>query len=106
MTSGQLSEVTGTAAPCTARAASEATKTITFALGDIFHSNPLVVGSPSNTRYFADNTATEGKTCAAGDKGYRCFFAKHEKRRKLLVMGSNDGMVPWSTWPRRPPSAR
>lgn len=69
------------------------TKTITYALGDIFHSNPLVVGSPSNTRYFADNLGTEGKTCAAGDKGYRCFFEKHEKRRKLLVMGSNDGMV-------------
>jgi hypothetical protein len=69
------------------------TKTIKFVLGDIFHSNPLVVGSPSNTRYFADNTATEGKTCAAGDKGYRCFFTKHEKRRKILVMGSNDGMV-------------
>ncbi|HKH43146.1 MAG TPA: PilC/PilY family type IV pilus protein [Thermoanaerobaculia bacterium] len=69
------------------------TKTITFALGDIFHSNPLVAGSPSNTRYFAENAGTQGTTCASGDTGYRCFFKKHEKRRKMLLVGSNDGMV-------------
>ncbi|HYU31190.1 MAG TPA: PilC/PilY family type IV pilus protein [Thermoanaerobaculia bacterium] len=69
------------------------TKTITFELGDIFHSNPLVVGSPANTRFYAENAGTKGLTCAAGDTGYRCFFKKHEKRRKMLVVGSNDGMV-------------
>jgi Tfp pilus tip-associated adhesin PilY1 len=69
------------------------TKQITYIMGDIFHSNPLVVGSPSNTRYFADNTGTKGQTCAAGDTGYRCFFEKHEKRRKMLLVGANDGMV-------------
>lgn len=69
------------------------TKTITYILGDIFHSNPLVVGSPSNTRYFAENAGTQGKDCDDDDTGYRCFFEKHEKRRKMLVVGSNDGMV-------------
>jgi hypothetical protein len=69
------------------------TKRINFVLGDIFHSNPLVVGSPSNTRFFAENVGTKGTTCEAGDPGYRCFFKKHEKRRKMLVLSSNDGMV-------------
>jgi hypothetical protein len=69
------------------------TKTITFAMGDIFHSNPLVIGSPANTRYYAENAGTKGATCAAGDTGYRCFYKKHEKRRKMLVVGSNEGMV-------------
>ncbi|HYU31196.1 MAG TPA: PilC/PilY family type IV pilus protein [Thermoanaerobaculia bacterium] len=69
------------------------TKTITFALGDVFHSNPVVVGSPANSRYYTENTGTQGSTCDAGDTGYRCFFRKHEKRRKLLIVGANDGMV-------------
>jgi len=72
---------------------SPVTKDITFALGDIFHSNPLVAGSPSNTRYFAENAGTQGDTCDDADTGYRCFFKKHEKRRKMLLVGSNDGMV-------------
>lgn len=69
------------------------TKTITYVLGDVFHSNPLVVGSPINTRYFAENAGTRGDECDDGDTGYRCFFEKHEKRRKMLVLSSNDGMV-------------
>ena len=69
------------------------TKTINFVLGDIFHSNPLVVGSPINTRYFSENTGTKGDACEDGDTGYRCFFEKHEKRRKMLVLAANDGMV-------------
>src|SRR6185436_6744387 len=36
---------------------------------------------------------TKGDTCANDDPGYRCFFTKHEKRRKMLVLASNDGMV-------------
>ncbi|HYU31195.1 MAG TPA: PilC/PilY family type IV pilus protein [Thermoanaerobaculia bacterium] len=69
------------------------TQTISFVLGDTFHSNPVVVGSPANTRYYTENAGTAGKTCEAGDPGYRCFYKKHEKRRKLLVAGANDGMV-------------
>jgi Tfp pilus tip-associated adhesin PilY1 len=71
----------------------DVTINITYVMGDVFHSNPLVVGSPANTKYFAQNTATDGTTCASGDRGYRCFFEKHDKRRKLLVMGGNDAML-------------
>ncbi|HEX6898785.1 MAG TPA: PilC/PilY family type IV pilus protein [Thermoanaerobaculia bacterium] len=58
------------------------TKTIQYLLGDIFHSNPLVIGSPPNTTYFSSDV-----------NGYRDFFRKHELRRKLLIVGSNDGML-------------
>jgi hypothetical protein len=53
-----------------------------FILGDVFHSNPVVVGSPSNTSFFATNV-----------NGYRDFSNKHQKRRKLLLAGANDGML-------------
>jgi PilC-like protein with beta-propeller domain len=58
------------------------TKTLQYLLGDIFHSNPLVVGSPPNTKYFTDDL-----------HGYRDFFRRHELRRKMLVVGSNDGLL-------------
>ena len=58
------------------------TRTIQYLLGDIFHSNPLVVGSPPNTKYFTDDLHS-----------YRDFFRKHELRRKMLVVGGNDGML-------------
>ncbi|HSG38913.1 MAG TPA: PilC/PilY family type IV pilus protein, partial [Thermoanaerobaculia bacterium] len=58
------------------------TKTLQYVLGDIFHSNPLVIGSPPNTTYFSSDV-----------NGYRDFFRKHELRRKLLIVGSNDGML-------------
>jgi Tfp pilus tip-associated adhesin PilY1 len=58
------------------------TKTIQYLLGDIFHSNPLVVGSPPNTKYFSDDL-----------HGYRDFFRQHELRRKMAIVGSNDGML-------------
>ncbi|HEV8581518.1 MAG TPA: PilC/PilY family type IV pilus protein [Thermoanaerobaculia bacterium] len=58
------------------------TRTIRYLLGDIFHSNPLVVGSPPNTKYFTDDLHE-----------YRDFFRKHELRRKMAIVGSNDGML-------------
>jgi hypothetical protein len=58
------------------------TQTIEYVLGDIFHSNPLIIGGPPNTFYFS-----------ADVPGYRDFFRKHELRRKMLLVGSNDGML-------------
>ncbi|HEX9940464.1 MAG TPA: PilC/PilY family type IV pilus protein, partial [Thermoanaerobaculia bacterium] len=58
------------------------TRTIQYLLGDIFHSNPLVIGSPPNTLY---NTANI--------HDYADFFDKHFFRRKMLLVGSNDGML-------------
>ncbi len=54
----------------------------TYLLGDIFHSNPLVVGSPPNTLYFSSDLF-----------GYRDFYRKHELRRRILLLGANDGML-------------
>jgi hypothetical protein len=56
--------------------------TIRYLLGDIFHSNPLVVGSPPNTQYYTLNL-----------NGYQDYAAKHRLRRKMLIVGANDGMV-------------
>ena len=60
----------------------QTTTTISYILGDIFHSNPIVLGSPPNTQYFANDI-----------NNYRDYFAKHELRRKMLVVGANDGML-------------
>lgn len=60
------------------------TKTINldYVLGDVFHSNPLVVGSPPNTQYYTLNL-----------NNYQDFATKHRLRRKMLVVGANDGML-------------
>lgn len=81
-----------------------ATQSVTFLLGDTFHSTPQVIGTPSNTLYFAQNLyhdrATDPGVCAAddntaiaGDPGYRCFLARHQARQRILVFGSDDGML-------------
>lgn len=71
------------------------TSTITFLLDDIFHSNPLVVSSPSRSRYYNLDLYGTNQTCtgtapAGGNPGYKCFALKHEFRRKMLVVGDND----------------
>ena len=58
------------------------TETVRYLLGDIFHSNPIVIGAPPNTLYYG-----------ADLNGYRDYFDKHELRRKMLLVGSNDGML-------------
>ena len=67
---------------------------ILYVLGDIFHSNPIVVGTPNNVQYFARDVGSDGTDCEAGDDGnpgYRCFLRRHQFRRKVIVVGSNDG---------------
>lgn len=68
--------------------------TVTYVLGDVFHSNPIVIGSPTNTAAFVADTS--GGTCdlsSTSSTGYRCFFRKHQFRRKVLAVGTNDGMM-------------
>jgi hypothetical protein len=65
-----------------------------YVLGDIFHSDPLVIGGPVNAQYFVQDA--EETFDADGDEqgtGYREFFLRHENRRKIIVAGANDGMV-------------
>ena len=51
-------------------------ETIQYVLGDIFHSNPLVIGDPPNAQYFAYEPERLPR-----------FAAKHRLRRKMLLVG-------------------
>jgi type IV pilus assembly protein PilY1 len=50
-------------------------------LGDIFHSNPAVVGAPS--KFFRD----------PGFNGPGGFYEQNKKRTRVTIVGSNDGML-------------
>ncbi len=65
---------------------------ITYIIGDVFHSDPVAVGSPASVGAFAADTNTDPCTLS-GTKSYRCFHKKHQYRRKSVLVGSNDGMV-------------
>lgn len=67
---------------------------IEYILGDIFHSDPLLVGSPANNLYFIGDVGDDqGLACDDGNRGYRCFALEHARRRRVLYAGSNDGML-------------
>lgn len=65
---------------------------IRYVLGDIFHSDPAIVDRPNDFGFFAANLKTRGEDCDT-DPGYQCFALKHPRRRKMLVVGSNDGQL-------------
>jgi hypothetical protein len=72
------------------------TEDITYILGDIFHANPVVVSSPNRFRYFTTDLYGNGSSCTDSttpNRGYRCFFERHRWRRKLLLIGSNEGQL-------------
>jgi len=50
-------------------------------LGDIFHSNSVIVGSPS--QFFED----------AGFSGTGGFYLNNKDRTKVIIVGANDGML-------------
>jgi type IV pilus assembly protein PilY1 len=50
-------------------------------LGDIFHSNPVIVGEPS--RFFIDG----------GFSGVGGFYQANKDRTKVIFVGANDGML-------------
>jgi type IV pilus assembly protein PilY1 len=54
----------------------------TWKLGDLIHSAPQVVASPSD-RYDA----------RFGDRSYQAFLAKYFNRRQVIYAGANDGML-------------
>ncbi|HEU5248878.1 MAG TPA: hypothetical protein VFW15_02730, partial [Thermoanaerobaculia bacterium] len=51
-------------------------------LGDIFHSSPVLVGRPNNFFFFASNL-----------NDYQDFLNTYGKRRRVLYVGSNDGLL-------------
>jgi type IV pilus assembly protein PilY1 len=54
-------------------------------LGDIFHSNAVIVGTPS--RFFIDQCFNR---CPDGSNG---FYQANKDRTKVIVVGANDGML-------------
>ncbi len=71
---------------------------IEYLLGDIFHSDPAVMGNPDAFRYWVADVAGSGTlplqdVCTNSPDGYRCFFAKQQFRRKMLITGSDDGQL-------------
>lgn len=78
------------------------TETVEYVLGDIFHSTPIVIGSPSNPFLFAADARVDpddpseckdDNGAANANTGYRCYARRMALRRKVIVAGSNDGMV-------------
>ncbi len=81
-----------------------------YLLGEIFHSDPVVIGAPENFRYYAADffgdratrslfAAGLGTACAdeggftEDNPGFVCFFERHRLRRKIVLVGSNDGQL-------------
>jgi Neisseria PilC beta-propeller domain len=50
--------------------------------GDIFHSSPLLIAEPENVFFFNANL-----------HNYQDFFNKHQRRRRVLYTGANDGLI-------------
>jgi type IV pilus assembly protein PilY1 len=57
------------------------TESRAWKLGDIFHSNAVIVGEPS--RYFVDE----------GFSGTGGFYQANKDRTKVVIVGANDGML-------------
>jgi len=53
-----------------------------YVLPDIFHSDPLLLGSPDNLLFFFGDV-----------NGYRDFAIDHAFRRRILLFGTNGGML-------------
>ena len=51
-------------------------------LGDIVHSSPVVVGQP-----------TDDYDSVLDDSSYKAFAERYKKRRQMIYVGANDGMV-------------
>jgi len=71
---------------------------ISYLLGDIFHSSPLVIDSPVDNDAFVRDLghSVPPRACEAngsGERGFRCFFVRHQNRRRVLFVGSDDGML-------------
>ena len=67
---------------------------IEYVLGDIFHSDPVIVDRPNDFGFYTSNLyGNPSSTDCTGSVGYRCFAEKHRHRRKMLLVGSNDGQI-------------
>jgi Tfp pilus tip-associated adhesin PilY1 len=76
------------------------TTDITYLLGDIFHSNPVVVDQPADFQYYTSDPYVGRRLCnqdpnpsRAPSVSYKWFADRHICRRKMLFVGSNDGQL-------------
>ncbi len=60
-------------------------------LGDIFHSEPLLLEPPRYFQYLSRNLNPSSPVVAA--KAYSAFASQQSKRRKVIFVGSNDGFL-------------
>ncbi|MBW8876447.1 MAG: hypothetical protein JF614_15880 [Acidobacteria bacterium] len=67
------------------------TLNIRYVLGDIFHADPVLVDRPNDFFGFAADTSQS--TDCKNDSGYRCFSRVQRHRRKLLLVGADDGQL-------------
>ena len=63
-------------------------ETRTLRMGDIFHSNPVVVGAPNP--FFSD-AGFSTALCSSGS--CNSFVKEHQHRQRVLYAGGNDGML-------------
>ena len=61
--------------------------TLNYVLGDIFHADPVLVDRPNDFLAFTANL--HGDTSC----GYQCFAKQESRRRKMLLVGANDGQL-------------
>lgn len=59
-----------------------------YVLGDMVHSNPVLVGPPSNS--YPDNW---GEGAAENARSYTDFARRHRDRQRVVYVGANDGML-------------
>jgi Tfp pilus tip-associated adhesin PilY1 len=84
------------------------TENVDFVMGDVFHSNPLVIEAPSDFGFFvSDLCGTDSIAGGALDncvrntgtgvleslRGYRNFVRRYTWRRRMMVTGNNDGQL-------------
>jgi hypothetical protein len=60
----------------------------TMRMGDIFHSNPIVVGSPNA---FYSDAGFSTALCSSGT--CNSFIKEHQHRQRVIYAGGNDGML-------------
>jgi Tfp pilus tip-associated adhesin PilY1 len=86
---GDRDTVSGALMPGGASKLKLSQKYLGLKMGDVFHSNPALVGPPGNYFY---NVANLGATADHPEKGYAVFATKYKNRRRVLFAGANDGL--------------
>lgn len=75
--------------------AAEPVTSLRYVLGDVGHAPPVLLAGPSRFFYLLNDLEGNGATCDSSNAntGYRCFFERHRRRRRVLVAASNDGQL-------------